>query len=205
MNDSDLSLSVRQEDIYPTNISFCQDGCFYNGVDLENKRVYCKCNSNLSKEYDENEKTQLFIEEVEENFFIYIIDMINYQIVLCYHLLFDINNYYLNFGFYIGFFIYFIIIILCFYYCCKGKNVIKINYLRNEPNIYEIKKLEKEFNKKYKINNIEYNKNQRLLMKKPKTHIKIKSKLFNQFSNPSKKKTIIINKNKKITKINKKK
>lgn len=77
------------------------DGCEYNGVNLETKRVNCLCNSN--SEIDNN-KENLF-EEVQQNFFIYIVDMINYQIIGCYEKLFNIKNYYYNIGFYIGFFL----------------------------------------------------------------------------------------------------
>ena len=207
LDESDLPLSVRQEDIYPENISLCQNGCEYNGVDLENKRVFCKCNPILPDENEENneenDQSDQFIEEVEENFFIYIIDMINYQIAKCYKLLFDIKNYYLNFGLYIGFFIGFLILILCLDYCFQGKKQIKIEYLKNEPKINEIQKLEKEFNKKYNNNNNNnnnenykkyknnnnenYKKSQRLQRKRPKTFFIRKANIFIHYSNPSRK------------------
>ena len=152
LNNSDLTLNIRKEDIYPDNISFCQNGCIYNGVDLENKRFVCSCNSNLSKNFEENTKNEEIFEEVEENFFIYIVDMINYQIFLCYKLIFNFNNYFYNFGFYVGFFILIMIIILLFVYYCKGKDSIKIQYLHNEPKMNEIKNLEKDFNNIFKNN-----------------------------------------------------
>jgi hypothetical protein len=99
INGSDLTLDLRQQEIYP-NASFCQDGCFYNGFDLDNKRVNCICNSNG----EENNENENYKEEVEQNFFSYIVDMINYQIITCYTNFFDINNYFHNYGFYTGFF-----------------------------------------------------------------------------------------------------
>ena len=96
--------------------------------------------------------------------------MINYQIFLCYKLIFNFNNYFYNFGFYVGFSILIMIIILLFVYFCKGKNSIKIQYLHNEPKMNEIKNLEKDFNNIYKNNkdksNIEVNnESQKIIMK----------------------------------------
>ena len=67
--------------------------------------------------------------------------MINYQIILCYHLIFNVNNYLYNFGLYVGLFLFFLILILCFYYCCKGKKEIIVQYLKNEPNLNEIREI----------------------------------------------------------------
>ena len=63
---------MRQQEIYP-NISLREDSCSYNGFDLENKRVNCICNSNSEK----NNIIDKYKEEAEQNFFIYIVDMIN--------------------------------------------------------------------------------------------------------------------------------
>ena len=102
INNSDLTLDIRKEEIYPHNITLCQNGCIYNGVDLENKRLLCSCNSNLTKSNEIIHDNEDIVEEVEENFFIYIVDMINYQIILCYKLIFNIENYFYNFGFYVS-------------------------------------------------------------------------------------------------------
>ena len=132
INGSDLSLSVRINDIMPDNISFCLDGCAYKGVNLNTKRFICSC----SFDYENSDESNLMstLENVEENFFIYIRNLINYEVTRCYHLTLDKNNYYYNFGFYFGAVILFLILILSFFYCFIGSNSIKIKFLRNEPN-----------------------------------------------------------------------
>ena len=92
INNSDLSVDVRQQEIYPYNVTLCQDGCTYNGIDYEKQRINCTCNpnNNISEKI---ENIPNFMEEVEQNFFSYIVDMINYKIIGCYYKIFDINNY----------------------------------------------------------------------------------------------------------------
>ena len=192
LKDSDLSLSSRLEDIYPYNMTFCQSGCKYDGVDLNTKRFLCNCDSDFTKNNEDIDQEE-YVEEVEENFFTYILGMINYNIFICNHLLFNIDNIITNVGFYIGFVILLLILILCLEYCFQGRKDIKIEYLKNEPNIKEIKKLEKEFNKRYnQKNNIEKHQELPLFEKKhtqktPKTVI---LKNNNSNSDPSKKKKI---------------
>ena len=86
-----MSLSVRINDIMPDNISFCLDGCTYKGVNLDTKRFICSC----SLDYENSNESNLMstLENVEENFFIYIRNLINYEVTRCYHLTLDKNNY----------------------------------------------------------------------------------------------------------------
>ena len=149
INGSDLTLSIRQQEIYP-NISLCQDDCTYNGFDLENKRVNCICNSNSEK----NNNNENFKEEAEQNFFIYIIDMINYQIFTCFDNIFNIKNYFYNFGFYIGFCLVLVILVSMLVFLFYGKKNIKLEYLHKEPNMKKIKEIEENFNKNFETKNI---------------------------------------------------
>ena len=128
INGSDITLSIRQKDIKPDDNLLCSDGCTYNGVNLTTKRISCICDINNNKN-----KTIHQIEEVEENFFSYILGMINYKIIKCYILLKNLRNYYNNYGFFIGAGIYFIIFILFFIYLFFGRKSITLKYLRNEP------------------------------------------------------------------------
>ena len=142
INQSDLSINLRQQEIYPKNITLCPEICEYNGINYESKRVDCICNINISEKID-------FFEEVETNFFFYIIDLINYKIILCYDKIFDPNNYIYNFGFYIGVFVVFSFIFLNFIYQFFGKKSIRKKYFDKKPNLEKIKEIEKNFNKKY--------------------------------------------------------
>ena len=202
LNDSDLTLSIRQNDILPEQNNICLDGCIYNGVNLTTKRISCLCDL----DYIEKNKTSKNnnIEEVEDNFFVYILNMINYKIIICHKLLFNFNNYFYNYGLYSGIGILFIIKILCLIYYCIGKKSIKIQYLRHEPKMNENKNI-KIFENASKrtsyrnskdnliIRNIQKKTNKsRRNNKKPKTFIKKKnsSKLI---SNPPKNNKRIIN------------
>ena len=135
INNSDITLSIRQNDIKPDENSLCSDGCIYNGVNLTTKRISCLCDIDDYKENKTNINTK---EEVEENFISYILDMINYKIIKCYMLLTNLNNYYYNYGFYLGTGLYFIILLLFIVYLFWGITSIKIKYLRNEPKKEEI-------------------------------------------------------------------
>ena len=126
--------------------------------------------------------------------------MINYQIIICYKLLLNINNYFYNLGFYIGFCFLLLFINLFLIYYFIGRRSIKLEYLRKEPDMKKIKQLEIEFNKKYQqLNNKEgtegikeikkiKSKNIPKKSKKPKTHIIINRKnIFKDIKNPLKK------------------
>ena len=126
INDCDLTLSIRQNDIMPDNESICYDGCYYNGVNLTTKRISCLCDYNINQQ-NGNKTNQM--EEAEENFLIYFLDMINYPIIVCYKLFFNFNNYFYNFGFYTGVSFFVIILILCISYYIFGQKSITLQYL----------------------------------------------------------------------------
>ena len=203
INNSDITLSIRQNDIKPDENSLCSDGCIYNGVNLTTKRISCLCDID-----DYSNKTLKSKEEVKENFISYILDMINYKIIKCFLLLFKFQNYYYNYGFYIGGGLFFVIFFLFIIYIFCGINSIKIKYLRNEPkngdkllgisgNIYEMvsssrnllfqKKRESSYN-----NKSQSNQNKKIINKKINNQIKQRRKI--RYENPPKKKRSINNK-----------
>ena len=137
LNNSDLTLSIRQNDIMKESKSVCLEGCIYNGVNLTTKRISCLCDLDYKQKNDSSMIKQR--EEVEENFFSYILGMINYKIFVCHKLLFNVKYYYSNFGFYTGLVILVFILILCLIYYCMGKKSITIQYLHHMPKIKEIK------------------------------------------------------------------
>ena len=178
---SDLILDIRQQEIYP-NVSFCQNDCSYNGFDLENKRVNCICNSNN----EENNEIENYKEEVEQNFFSYIVDMINYQIITCYTNFFDINNYFHNYGLYTGFFLTLIILISMIVFIFYGNNIVKRQFLHKEPDMKRIKELEINFNKNFETKNVIHHKKNKI----KKLFYKKEFFMNNLISNPLKKKKI---------------
>lgn len=176
-------MKVRKLEIYPNNISLCQDGCTYDKINFENQRINCTCNIYLLNNNINN--TQYFIEEFEHNFFEYLIELINYKIIVCYDRILDINNYRNNFGFFVGIFLYLGIFICMLIYFFKGTKSIKLEYLHREPNIKQIKEIERQFSIKNNIKKIKpLNK---LSINKRGSNISIKVKKIPQ-NNPNKKK-----------------
>ena len=201
INNSDVTLSIRQKDIKPDESSLCSDGCVYNGVNLTTRRIKCLC------DVDENKnKTTNTIEEVEEKFFSYILDMINYKIIKCYLLVKNLQKYYNNYGFYIGGGIFLIIIILFFVYLCHGNKSIKIKYLRNEPkteenqfaisnNIYDIVSSKRNLiSYKKGISILSKDTDDKNVNRNKKNKSQRKSKGTNKYSEPPKKRKSINNK-----------
>ena len=201
LNNSDLTLSIRQNDIMKDSKSVCLEGCIYNGVNLTTKRISCICDFDNMKKNESSKINQL--EEVEENFFRYILGMINYKIIICHKLLTNIKNYYYNLGFYTGIGILAIILILGVVYYCIGKKSITIQYLHHLPKV-------KEKEPSIIINNILVKKNNNVELKKKyeiiennprKNNQKSKSLIQNNkisklpLNEPSKRKSFIQNNN----------
>jgi len=177
INDSDLTLGLRQDEIYPGNESLCMDGCIYNGVDLEEYRVNCLCNMNLSENIEENENNFENVEEVEQNFFTYLASMINYQIIICVKIILDKKNYINNFGFYVNGALFLFIIISMFFYYTIGKKDIINEYFRKRPIINN-------------LDNKKINKNNKVELKSSYKHSKFKNvkqpkKSINKFTSKS--------------------
>ena len=204
IEESDLTINVRQKEIFPNNVSICMDGCSYNGINFDIKRFYCLCSPNLLNNEENSEDKNYFEEVIEENFFTYIADMINYQIFSCYKLAFEIKNYFYNFGFYYAFGINFLNIILLFIYHIIGRKKIQIDFLRHEPNIKKRKEMEEKFSNKLLVTNIKENKDSQIpkievkkikrKKKKVQTHTHKNYDLLKSYSNPVKRKRVIENK-----------
>ena len=62
INDSDITLSDRYTDYYPSNITFCNDSCELSYVDLDNLIIECNCdigyNFSDNKDSEENEEEE---------------------------------------------------------------------------------------------------------------------------------------------------
>mgnify|MGYP002623862319 CR=1 FL=1 len=95
---NDITLTDRKIDIYPNNVSLCNDSCDYSAVNLSSKRFICDCDITPSEE-EEIEETE---EEEEGNYIDYFLSLMNYKIVICIGLLKDINNFKSNMGLYFG-------------------------------------------------------------------------------------------------------
>ena len=158
INNSDIIIHDRLNDIYPSNASICPNNCKLNSTDIKFKRFNCLCKINTLSERnnrnkDGDEDTESFdinIDNLKKSF----IDLknINIYILKCYKLLFTKKGLLYNIGSYIIIFTFFIYIINTFLFCFKG--------YKSLYNIIElILKKGKEYNANNKKNEKKYSSN----------------------------------------------
>ena len=127
----DIILDDRRNDIYQ-NVSFCQDGCEYTGMDYELMAANCSCDSNILQ----NDESSVINEEEKENSGKFNFDTLkksfisnlfdfNYQVLSCYNLTIKLQILKKNIGFYCMTFMLLLQIIFLFVYIIKGLKGIK--------------------------------------------------------------------------------
>ena len=172
IDNNDIILKDRKKYYYPENISLCNESCNYIGVDFDTQRFTCECeisyNYSLGNNKNKNNNNEEDITYLE-----YLLSFINYKIIPCYYLLFNLKNYISNIGFYISAGTLLFCLLQMFLYLVFGIKDMKIKILENIPNKLKIKKALqnqikkkenlKTINKEKQINNpIKINKNQKL-------------------------------------------
>ena len=190
IEENDIAIKDRRKDIYPNNITMCKSNCFYNGVNIEKKRISCSCNLNLNNNiFDDNN----FFSEEEVDFLTYLLNQINYKIFKCYKTLSSFENLKYNFYFYIGMGYIFINIILIFIFYFKEISVIKLIISKNIPTNKKIKiEIQKELIKQREANRRKNNKIKLLINKKGKNNIKRNKKINSSLYSKTKLKTLNI-------------
>ena len=138
-NKNDITINDRRNDIFQ-NVTFCQNGCRYDGIDYNLKIANCLCNLSFIHNEEINiEKVDSIKENIDfkslkktlmENLFSF-----NLEIVKCYILFLNIKYFIHNYGF----------------YCMSSMTVLQLILFC----IYLIKRLNplKYFMMKFKINN----------------------------------------------------
>ena len=113
MNNNDITLKDRKNDIYPNNVTLCKENCEYKKNILDEQRIVCICNLNTNNKTNETSETNIIIEENQINKVVeYILDNINFKIFKCYYLIISFDNIVKNPAFYI-IIIIFIISLFC--------------------------------------------------------------------------------------------
>ena len=149
----DIILSDRRNEIYQ-DVTFCQNGCTYNGINYNLKAANCICNSIYLQEENtqnnEKEKKINNFETLTESFIASFVSL-NFGIIRCYNLALNIKILIYNIGFYCLLFMFILqIIFLCVYLIKKLnplKNFMLIFNINNKKNIFNNNK-----NKSNKIN-----------------------------------------------------
>ena len=126
-NKTDVTLKDRRED-YFQNISYCEKGCTYLGIDLEKFRVECGCPIKDENLRSENDTTGSEEEEEEENEnppdFTDEITSSNYEVIVCYNQVFDFKKLKVNYGNYIILVMIFALVVIFIHYIIYGKKSI---------------------------------------------------------------------------------
>ena len=89
-NGTDVPINDRKKDYY-ANISFCQEGCKYDGFDKIKNIVKCLCNNKIK-----NEKSNKFNENINNLF-----SNSNLKVLKCFNLLKNLKNILNNYGSYV--------------------------------------------------------------------------------------------------------
>ena len=150
--DDDLTIKDRREEIYPTNMTIVNPNCQYKAADLENKRFICELNIDDLYKNNSYKENGNYFEIQEENFIYYLLDYINYKILVCQNKFFHLENYKNNLGLMFSSITSFIIVILIIIFYTHGLYKIKTIFIQEIPNSKKIKELVK----KYTINNKDF-------------------------------------------------
>ena len=175
--DDDVILEDRVKDFYQ-NYSLCDEGCIYNGNDLEQMIIICDCKvkPNLTTDIVNNDIVK-FEDTYKSSIF---------EIIKCYNLVFSLNNKLNNIGFWIFTILVLIHIPLLIIYYYNGikpikeyiiKEMVDNGYLKdnntksdnNTKN--DIKEIKKKLKKKKKIKK---GKNKNIIIKKGKINAPLK-------------------------------
>ena len=151
LGENDIILEDRKKDIYPNNITLCKDNCYYNGINIEEKRIICTCNLNVNNNSSDNKEDDDFLKEDDNNFFSYLLDNINYKIFECYNIILIFSNLKNNYAFYTIQGVFFVIIVINIIYCVFTMNNIKKFMIEEMPTQAKIKMETKKELERYKI------------------------------------------------------
>ena len=117
---TDITIFDRRNE-FNNNMSLCEANCEYNGYNLTTKKVKCECKIKTEFQYisDVFDKDKLF------NNFINIKKITNFDVVLCYNLLFCKEGLLYNIGSYILLTIILQSIVISILFCLKGFHSLK--------------------------------------------------------------------------------
>ena len=131
-NDKDIIIKDRRTDIYK-NVSFCDDGCTYTGMDYELTIANCKCDSsfmqnpsdNKTNSNDKNAEEEKLSFKTLKNSVLSNIFPFNIDVIYCYKLLLNLKKLKSNIGFIIMLILLLLQMIFLFIYIAKKLKSIK--------------------------------------------------------------------------------
>ena len=135
----DIIINDRRKDIYQ-NVTFCQYGCVYNGMDYELMIANCICGSSSlqnEKNITEDKKIDsetLNFKSITKSFISNLLDF-NIDVIYCYNLVFNFKALIKNIGFICLFIMFILQLIFFFIYLIK-----KLKPIRNFMYVFKISK-----------------------------------------------------------------
>ena len=135
----DIIINDRRKDIYK-NVTFCQDGCMYKGMDYELMIANCICDSSSlqgEKNITEDKKIDsetLNFKSITKSFISNLLDF-NIDVIYCYNLVFNFKALIKNIGFICLFIMFILQLIFFFIYLIK-----KLKPIRNFMYVFKISK-----------------------------------------------------------------
>ena len=136
----DLTLENRIDDVY-VNVSFCDDGCEYQGINLDTYKVICSCTNEETNSIQNTTTTKnknKFLKVIDD-----LLDNINYKIVVCYKYWLNVKYFKNNGGFYFSVIIFVILQILIIINCCKWYKI-TLKKLKEDINKINLKRINDE-------------------------------------------------------------
>ena len=161
----DIIIDDRRNDIYQ-NVTFCQYGCTYNGMNYNLMVADCICKTTIIQEEEKNntknneEKEFINFKSISKVFLENLFNF-DFQVLRCYNLVINIKILFHNIGFYCLFSMFLLQILFAILFLIKGMNDLKYFLLK-----FENKNLNKKKKRKKKIkiinNKISKNKNNKM-------------------------------------------
>ena len=179
---TDVTINQRKI-IYYQNITLCEENCNYVGMNFENLSINCSCKI---KTYINNNNSK-FIKNTIKNSFLKYFKYSNFRVFKCYNVVFDLKNFFNNYGqIFITLCIIGQIIILGFYIKTGiGDISNKISTIIQTKNTTLIKTI-KDLNLKLNDNSLSYRKDKKITISNPpkrKNKDKIIQNKFGQINN----------------------
>ena len=186
LDDDDIAFKDRKKEIFPNNITMGKTNCEYKLSDLNNKRFIYDCNLNeVNKDNTNNNEKNMFEEEGRnENFMNYVLDVVNYKVLICSMLFMNIDNFRHNKAVMICTTSIFISVLLLIIFLCSRLSKIRILMHKEIPSSHKINKLlvEKKinnsnFSNNYNLSNPNKKKNSCIILSKREKKKKILEKI----------------------------
>ena len=153
-NGTDVLLKDRRRDYY-INISLCEKNCSYLMVNYNNKTMVCACSikTNIKDEIEIEEEEEFDGNDINDE-----ITSSNYEVIICYNVVFTRKVFKINLGNYIFIILGIIHYLLVIYYLLNGKKNIISNIIKNKK-IHRNKNCNPPVKRKYNnVNNFKLKK-----------------------------------------------